>query len=197
LAVSRKSAADTGRFTVQISRKHPQSFMYLNAAGSVELQTLPELINDPAAGQSSIAARYLTPDLVVGTWNNAVAQQSIDRIGSFEAVRIGRGAGQYRLVGSFSAPVDTSIPILLGIATFILDGDIVTGEMFDLAQGASIPIAGARLPSSNSIEFSAGSTAATAVATLVLDGNGVPISLQGTWPGVDESTLEMDGCRMN
>jgi hypothetical protein len=197
LAVSRKSSADAGRFTVQISRKHPQSFMYLDAEGSIEMQTLPELVNDPAVGRGSIVARYLTPDIVAGTWNNATAQQSIDRIGSFEALRIGRGAGQFRLVGSFSAPVDTSIPILLGIATFILDGDTMTGEMFDLAQGAPFQVSGRRLPNSNSIEFSDGRAMGTAIATLVLDENSVPVSLQGAWPGVDDSTLDMDGCRMN
>lgn len=194
--VYRASGAAESRYSANIKRSHPQSFMYVEAAGIVELKTLPTLIDDGSGATGVIEGEYRTPDILAGNWDTPAAQQPIDRIGSFEAIRIGGGDGDFRFVGSVMAPLDTSVPILLGHTTFVLDGDTVTGEMFDLALGTPVSVSGTRLAGSDSIEFSIATSQETAVATLVLDGTGTPVGLEGAWPGVKDSTLDMIGCRM-
>jgi hypothetical protein len=171
--------------------------MYLQAVGSVELQTLPKLVNDVAGQTGSIAAGYLTPDLISGRWMNAVSQQSFDRNGVFKAVRIGSTFGDYRFVGSFTRIADEGWTVVLGVAVFTFNGDVITGEAYDLSLGIAVPLSGRRLPGTELIEFSTQITEDTVTATVLTDTNGQPIGLAGQWPGIEDATFDAVGCRLN
>jgi hypothetical protein len=197
LRVLREPGSDADLFDMRIRRKSQQAQLYLQAEGTIELKALPTLINGPQRGIGSIAAEYRTPDLVDGSWDNAVAQQSIDRTGSFEVVRIGNALGDYRFTGTFSRTGDTGTPSFVGDVTLTLAGDTLTGEAFDLETGGAFTVSGKRLPGSNLIELTTTRAAEPSTAELLTDANDTPIGLQGVWPGLKGGSIDAVGCRLN
>jgi hypothetical protein len=197
MRVYREPASGIDDFEVRIRRDHPQSQLFLDATGTVELKALPELINSAQPAIGSVQASYRTPDAVDGSWSGGVAQQAIDRSGYFEAVRIGYALGDYRFTGVYSRVGDTGTPIPLGVVTLTLDGDALGGEMFDLRIGGAFDVSGRRLAGSDMVEISAGTPVETATAQLLTDASGTPIGLVGDWPGVAGSTVDAVACRLN
>jgi hypothetical protein len=197
LTVYPESGSGMDVFEMRIRRDHPQSQLYLQADGTLELKALPILINGSQTGTGSISADYRTPDVVTGSWANGIAQQGIDRTGIFEVVRIGSALGDYRFTGTFSRDGDTGTPVRVGAVALTLDGDTLTGESFNLSLGAAFPVSGTRLPGSNTVRFTAEPAADSASAELLTDASGAPIGLQGAWPGLPGGVVDAVGCHLN
>lgn len=197
LIVYRDPALGEDVFNARIKRNHPISQLNVLAEGSVELKALPTLINGPSNATGGVSAAYETPDVIDGSWSNGIAQQFIDRTGGFEAVRIGGSAGDYRFTGAFTEIGDGGTRAVRGFATLVLDRDAVSGEAFDVFTGGVSVVSGRRLPSSNSLEFTVGTAQQSSTAELQTDANGIPVGLQGVWPGVGSGEIEAVACRLN
>lgn len=194
IRVYRDPTSGNDVFDARIKRSHPQSQLYVYSAGTVALQTLPSLAGGPSNGLGNVSADYRSPDLISGAWTDAGgAQQTIDRAGFFEVVRIGQAAGDYRFTGTFTRTASG----LVGLATMTLDGDTLAGEAFDLSNGAAFSVSGTRLPNSNSVELRTRLATEPSTVELLTDANGAPVSLKGPWPGTEAASLDAVGCRLN
>jgi len=76
-----------------------------------------------------------------------------------------------------------------------LDGDTLTGEVYDITDRTVEPITGTVSALDDSIELSVAGRMAT--ATLLRGANGDPMRMSGAWPGTTTGTFEADGCRLN
>lgn len=191
-----RDATGADVFDARIKRNHPESQLYLEALGTIELKALPTLINAAFDVTGRISARYQTPDVVIGNWSNAIAQQSIDRTGSFEALRLSRDSGEYRLNGAYKVTTDFSVTVVRGFVTLALDGDTITGKSFDISAGRADSITGRRAPGSDLAELTLESTMSTATVRVVTDATGGVIGLEGAWPGIAGSALSASACRL-
>ena len=192
--VHREPGSGADVFEAWVRRNHPQAQLYVHSAGTVELKTLPSLVNGAPAGLGNVSGDYRSPDVIAGAWTDAGgAQQTIDRAGFFEVVRIGRATGDYRFTGTFTRTASG----LVGVATLTLDGDTLAGEAFDLSTGTAFSVSGTRLQNTNSVQLSTGLATEPTTVELLTDANGAPIGLQGAWPGVEPTSFDAVGCRLN
>jgi hypothetical protein len=196
LLIHREPGSNTDRFVAQVQRQHPQAHFFVFSRGTVEMNAWPSLV--PGGGPSgNVSGRYSTPDRVGLQWEAAVAQQSIDRTGAFEAARIGASPGEYRFSGTYGAAGFSDTPAPLGFVSLMLDGDQVRGEAFDFPLAGGLTVSGSRLPGTDTIELRTQYLDETVTATLLRDESGELIGLEGGWPGIDKGVLTMTGCRLN
>ena len=198
LVVFRQPGSTTDEFLMRVARFHSESQLYVEGQGTVELAALPELIHIGSTNRGRINANFGSPDRVVGGWTNGVAQQAVDREGSFQVFRIGGGTGEYRFTGTYTRLSGTSsASTVYGNVGMMLAGDAITGTAFDVSNGTSTEVSGHRLPGTDQIELTVATGGATGTVTLVFDDGGEPLGLEGTWPGIEGSTLEAVACRLN
>ena len=171
-------------------RQDPFLPLYLESTGTVTLDTFSSV------DSVDFSAEFITSDTLMGSWQNAQTVQAVDRMGSFDAIRLGGTSGEYRFVGNVERE-NTLEPgrQLLSRFELALSGDTLSGQAFDLLLGVTFPITGRRIAGSNDFEIEV-SQLGSATVMLVPDVDGEPVGLTGGWPNFEGNVVEAVGCRL-
>lgn len=148
--------------------------------GSITILDLPQIDHTDPSLAGPIAAQFVTPDRITGTWSG----------GNVDLTRIGAdNGGEYRFVGrAGSAEVAAYISLNL-------TGSSIAGEAFDVVTGTTFSVSGSLSGDAVTLSASGGGESLTGSGTLERNTDSSPREIRGTLS--DGSTFSIAACRLN
>ena len=152
---------------------------------SITITDLPIIDHTDPGLSGPIAAQFVTPDRIEGTWSG----------GNVSFIRIGAdNGGQYRLVGR--ADNRTPGAELAAYLSLNLDeSGSISGQAFEIFEGRTYTVTGTLTGDAVSLTTSGSGTSFSGVGTLERNPDATPREIRGTFE--DGSSFSVAACRLN